>query len=358
VSERGFSLVPSTLVLWLAVVVAAMAACRSESEPPRFPHQVHLAGIPCGTPGTPACLSCVSCHDLARHDSGERSPGARLPDGAVCDRCHRDAHQSRAILAVAPVRPGGEITIDHDKHLAMPEIHGQCVPCHAGVVDPKRSPLPPMSQCFGCHEHQDQWNQGVCTPCHDAAALRRTMPVTFLRHDNAFLRHHGDTMAQSPQAQLCQNCHTQAQCQSCHDVTQDLTIEARRPERIESGQVHRGDFMVRHAIEARSEPARCLSCHTVQTCDSCHAARGVSANVANPVNPHPPEWIGNNTTSPNYHGVAARRDVVSCAGCHEAGPATNCIRCHKVGAYGGNPHPRGWKSSQSESSEMCRYCHG
>ena len=352
-SEARLPSFAGTLVLWVAVVLAAVVACRSESAPPRFPHQVHLAGIPCGAPGKPECLSCVSCHDLARHDSGQR-----LPDAAICDRCHKDAHQSRAILAVAPVRPSGEITIDHDQHLALPEIRGQCVPCHAGVVDPKRSPLPPMSKCFGCHEHQEQWDKGVCTPCHDPAALRRTLPVTFLRHDNAFLRHHGETMAQSPQAQLCQSCHTQAQCQSCHDVTQGLTVEKRRPDAIESGQVHRGDFMVRHAMEARSQPEKCLSCHTVQTCDSCHAARGVSANVANAANPHPPEWIGNNTTSPNYHGVAARRDIVSCAGCHEAGPATNCIRCHKVGAYGGNPHPRGWKSSQSESAEMCRYCHG
>jgi hypothetical protein len=232
------------------------------------------------------------------------------------------------------------------------------VPCHAGVVDPKRSPLPPMSQCFGCHEHAEQWEHGQCTPCHESEALRHTLPVTFLKHDNAFLRHHGDAMAQRQQASLCQNCHTQAQCQSCHDVTQDLTVEARRPDAIESGQVHRGDFMVRHAIEARSQPAKCLSCHTVQTCDSCHVARGVSANVANPANPHPPEWVGTNTSSSNFHGTAARRDILSCAACHEAGPATNCIRCHQVGGYGGNPHPRGWKSARGSDAEMCRYCHG
>lgn len=342
----------STLVLWVTVALAAVAACRSESAPPRFPHQVHVAGIPCGSPGKPQCLSCVSCHEVVKHDSHYR-----LPDAAVCDRCHEDAHKSRAVLAVVPERPSGEIFIDHDKHLAMAEIGGQCVPCHAGVVDSKRPPLPPMSQCFSCHEHEKQWNAGVCTPCHDPAALKRTMPVTFLRHDAAFLRHHGATAAQRENAQLCQSCHTQAQCQSCHDTTQDLTVEARRPERLESGQVHRGDFMVRHAIEARSEPARCLSCHTVQTCDSCHVARGVSANVANPANPHPPEWIGTNTQSSNFHGTAARRDIVSCAGCHEAGPATNCIRCHKVGAYGGNPHPSGWKSARGTDQEMCRYCH-
>lgn len=349
----GVRTLPATLVLWLTVVVAAVVACRNEAAPARFPHQVHLAGIACGAPGKPQCLSCVSCHDVVEHDSKHR-----MPEAQVCERCHKDTHEVRAALVSTPARPTGEIAIDHDKHLAMPEIRGQCVPCHAGVVDPKRSPLPPMSQCFGCHEHSEQWARGQCTPCHEPEALRRTLPVTFLKHDTAFLRRHGDVMAQSSQALLCQSCHTQAQCQQCHDVTQDLTVEARRPERIESAQVHRGDFMVRHAIEARSQPSRCISCHTVETCDSCHVARGVSANVANPANPHPPEWIGTNTSSPNFHGAAARRDIVACAACHEAGPATNCIRCHQVGAYGGNPHPRGWKSSRGTDAQMCRYCHG
>ncbi len=343
----------ATFVLWLTVALAALIACQGASAPPRFPHQKHLTGIACGAPGKPACMNCVSCHSVAENDTNHR-----MPDAAVCDRCHKDAHETRAVLAVAPVRVSGEITIDHDQHLALPEIRGQCVPCHAGVVDAKRPPLPPMSQCFGCHEHQEQWERGECTPCHDPVALRQTMPVSFLKHDTAFLRHHGDVLAQRQQAVLCQSCHTQSQCQQCHDVTQAMTVEARRPEALESGQVHRGDFVTRHAIEARSEPARCLSCHTVETCDSCHVARGVSANVANPQNPHPIGWVGPDTSSPSFHGTVARRSVVACAGCHEAGPATNCIRCHKVGGNGGNPHPRGWKSSQGVDAEMCRYCHG
>ena len=36
----------------------------------------------------------------------------------------------------------------------------------------------------------------------------------------------------------------------------------------------------------------------------------------------------------------------------------NCIRCHQVGSYGGNPHPRGWQSARSPKDSMCRYCHG
>jgi hypothetical protein len=281
-----------------------------------------------------------------------------MPPVSRCETCHRgERRQMQATLAFEPERPYGQIAIDHDQHLALPEIRGQCVPCHAGVVDPSRPALPPMSQCFACHEHQSEWERGQCTPCHTQQDLARTLPVTFLRHDEAFLRHHGSLAAQPGQAQLCQSCHTQNQCQACHDLTQTLAVEARRPERVESRQVHRGDFMVRHAIEARSEPARCLSCHTPETCDTCHIARGVSANRMDARNPHPLEWVGANPASSNFHGPAARRDILGCASCHEAGPATNCIRCHKVGAYGGNPHPRGWRSAREPSNQMCRYCH-
>jgi hypothetical protein len=121
--------------------------------------------------------------------------------------------------------------------------------------------------------------------------------------------------------------------------------------------VHRGDFLTRHAIDALAEPARCLSCHTERDCDSCHVERGVSGNAVGANNPHPPGWVGADTRSSDFHGSHARRDILSCAGCHEQGPATNCIRCHTVGAYGGNPHPSGWQSARGRQSSMCRYCH-
>jgi hypothetical protein len=136
-----------------------------------------------------------------------------------------------------------------------------------------------------------------------------------------------------------------------------LTVERRRPEAIEANFVHRGDFIVRHAIEAQSQPARCASCHTPESCDSCHVASGVSGNRIDARNPHPPGWVGTDTSSSNFHGREARRDVMLCASCHDQGPATNCIRCHKVGAFGGNPHPGGWQSTQSLDSRMCGYCH-
>jgi hypothetical protein len=182
------------------------------------------------------------------------------------------------------------------------------------------------------------------------------LPQTFMRHDESFARHHGQqAMAES---KLCQTCHTQADCQSCHDLNQGLSVERRRPERIEAHFVHRADFITRHAIEAQANPTRCSSCHTSETCDACHVERGVSGGHVGGRNPPPPGWVGSDVGSNSFHGAAARRDIVLCASCHDQGPATNCIRCHKVGAYGGNPHPRGFSSNRGFDSQMCRYCHG
>ncbi len=339
-------------LLSLAVSLAAVLAACTEPRPARFPHRAHLTQLPCDQPGKPTCLTCNSCHAVSRH---ERE--LKLPSAALCDECHgRDRERIHATLGVVPPRPHGEIAIDHARHLAMPEIQGQCVKCHAGVVRPGESDLPPMSQCFSCHEHEQQWQRAECGPCHQAADLRRTPPETFLKHDAAFLRRHGDVLAF--EQSLCKTCHEQRDCQACHDVTQELRVELRAPERIDATFVHRADFMTRHAIEAQAGGARCLTCHSPQSCDACHARRGVSANLLDARSVHPPGWVGNDAGLRSLHGTEARRDIVACAACHDQGPATNCIRCHKVGAYGGNPHPAGWRSARSPNDEMCRYCHG
>lgn len=341
------------LLGWLCLAVClavAFAACQ-RSKDPRFPHVLHLTKLACGKPGQPECLSCVSCHSPA-----QKGRAHKLPNASLCEECHRDdAHEVAKVLETVPERPYGEISFNHDKHLSMGPIQGQCVPCHAGVVRTDEATIPPMSQCFTCHEHEAEWQRGQCAPCHEKRDLQRTMPQTFLRHDAAFMKQHGSDAATQPE--LCQSCHAESDCQACHDMTQGVAVEVRRVEKIEANLVHRGDFMVRHSIEAQSQSARCASCHEPAECDACHVARGVSGNAVGGRNPHPPGWADGNVGGSDFHGTVARRDLLSCAGCHEQGPATNCIRCHKVGAYGGNPHPHGWKSAREPASQMCRYCH-
>jgi bacterioferritin-associated ferredoxin len=281
-----------------------------------------------------------------------------LPVADQCASCHKNAQQvlEQSTIAVDPDYPlGRAIRFTHRTHLDKPEIGGQCVKCHAGVVSEKADAtnFPPMSTCLDCH--RPEFDKGRCTPCHQAEHLRRLQPPTFSRHDTGWIRRHGP-MAKRAEP-VCNQCHTQTQCADCHDQRQTIPIEVRSPEKIEAGFVHRGDFVTRHPIEARSQPATCLKCHSTSSCDSCHVRRGVSANAVGSANPHPMGWVGPDTDSKNHHGRAAKRNILSCAACHDAGPATNCIRCHKVGGVGGNPHPSGWKSSRSEGAAMCRWCH-
>jgi hypothetical protein len=341
----------------LAVAALLLAACTARLWT-RFPHSKHLGTSECGGPGQQPCLSCTTCHAGA----SEEAVAWKKPPAETCESCHRmtEPRYHQALAAKAPGAPppaGKAIHFDHDKHLGMPEIKGQCLKCHQGAVgDTSGRPLfPPMATCLGCHEHQAEFAQNSCSRCHDAADLRGLKPVSFLAHTDGWMRRHAP-FARDAQA-MCSTCHAQAQCDACHDATHSLRADQRAPEAVESTLVHRFDFLSRHALESRTEPARCISCHQKQDCDACHARRGISGASADPRSPHPPDWAAGTFSSSNAHGRAARRDIASCAACHDQGAASNCVRCHKVGGFGGTPHPPGWRSSQQPSAPACTVCH-
>jgi hypothetical protein len=342
--------------LWLLCCLLATSICcclaGCERKVARFEHLQHL-NVECGGPGQPQCLSCSTCHGKVEKTAHETPPWVK-----TCENCHEDGVDlmNRSLrFARAQSERVERIMFPHDKHLALGPIHGQCVRCHAGVVDKEQGPArsPPMSKCLECH--QRDFERANCTPCHIRQELSRLLPQTFLRHNAAWLERHGVSAAR--QANICQSCHSQTWCADCHDQRRGLPIEQRKPDSIERQFKHVGDFLVRHSIEARSRPATCLRCHNSESCDSCHIARGVSAARSGAANRHPIGWMGRDTNAPSFHGRAARRDPLSCMACHDHGPATNCIQCHRVGGGAGNPHPHGWHSNRSVDAPMCRYCH-
>lgn len=338
------------LLAWTSAVVGLLLACQRSEV--RFPHLDHLTAA-CGGPGQPACLTCSSCHGNMDESTQTTPPWVR-----TCTECHENGvslmNRSLRFARAAAERPD-RILFPHNRHLALPRIGGQCVHCHGGVVDPKARHVrsPPMSACLTCH--QRDFEQVNCTPCHIREELSRLEPQTFLRHDAMWLERHG--IAAARQSQVCGACHSATWCADCHDQNRGLLLETRRPDSIERQFKHVGNFLVRHTIEARSRPDTCIRCHSSESCNGCHILRGVSAARLGAVSPHPPGWLGRDRSSRNFHGRAARRDPLSCMACHDNGPATNCIQCHRVGAAAGNPHPSGWKSSRSTHDSMCRYCH-
>jgi hypothetical protein len=349
----------------LAIVGAALVSglgCGA-SMTNRFAHGPHLTGKNCGGPDQPPCATCMTCHAGVR-ESNDKA----FPTVARCASCHKsnagDDGQAVTVKNVtyagpspasAEVQASRAIVFSHKSHMPRPGIREQCVKCHAGAPDDGASGAmyPPMDKCLGCHDQG--FAQGDCRQCHKANDLTKLRPQTFLRHDVAFFRDHGTKATQNQQ--VCTQCHSQSWCNDCHDPSQTLAVETRNMDAIQREMVHRADFVTRHSIEARSAIATCQRCHQPSYCDSCHVARGVSGGANGSRNPHPPGWVGRDTSNPSFHGRAAKRDIVTCAACHDQGPATNCILCHRVGGSGGNPHPSGWSSSRSPQSAMCRYCH-
>ncbi len=341
---------PLTWLTMGALGAAALAAC-DRPPPPRFPHVQHLAEIACGEPGAPACLDCRSCHGSPDAKTGDLPP----PSPLICAPCHGDSPRVRAAAALPPLPGYGMVRFAHAPHLERPEIHGQCMQCHAGTVSarPAAAVLPPMSLCLDCH--QSDFDRATCTGCHPSSDLAQTLPRSFMRHDLAWLTRHGPAAARSPA--VCNQCHAESTCLECHDTTASLRIDERRPEEVLRALPHRADYLSRHAVDARLRTTTCTDCHAPASCDACHVERGVSAGRVGAASSHPDGWVGRDPQSRDFHGRSARRDLLSCAGCHDQGPMTNCIQCHRSGATGGSPHPRRWRAGQSMDQTTCRYCH-
>ena len=346
---KSYSHLLRTLLLLTWLTLGGLAACATMAPAPRFPHKTHLL-----SEGT----NCLTCHKgvLEATTSG----AANLPGYPVCARCHGDQagpqkkyrFDPAVTFAASPERR--RIVFSHQAHAER--TRGQCVRCHRDVqVDvPTPGILPSMQACLeGCH--QRDYDMLVCTRCHRAEDLPHLRPVTDIPHGVDYVPRHMTDAARSPR--LCSTCHQTSWCTSCHDTSTGLRADIQRLDDVNRDYSHRGDFITRHPIEARQNPTRCMRCHQPSSCDSCHVRNHVSGNVAGGVSPHPLGWVGD-ASGADFHGRVARRRIVECAACHDQGPATNCIRCHKVGAYGGNPHPSGWGDDQSRArTDMCQYCH-
>ena len=352
---RGWARAASlALTLGAAMTLTLVVGCGYERGK-RFQHVSHAgAGLACTSchegvfKGLPKVRissadvkdkKCVGCHK--RPHPGKTYSGA-------CVRCHSNAtHDARQ--GVEP----SHIIFEHARHEKV--TRGQCFPCHKAVAThaaPFARLVPSMGTCLTCH--QKDWDSMACGLCHERLDAFPLKPVAEFAHAGDFLKSHGKLGASRPE--LCAQCHTQPYCATCHDPARSkVKLDIRWPTDIEKGFIHRGDWVGRHAIEARATGDTCVRCHSQKECTGCHDRRTVGPGSQR--NPHPAGWVSV-TGGPNLHGLSARREIVACAGCHDNGAASNCVRCHKVGGVGGNPHPPGWKSRLSKTRDpVCRVCH-
>jgi hypothetical protein len=345
----------STIVMLAMLGLGAAAAlvrCTPAPQTPtggRFPHRAHLVKTN---------VDCYTCHGEIRNS--EAVTGFSSPGYEPCKRCHGEkvGPDTKYAFDVTKTYSGTpsprHVVFSHKKHRDV--TTGQCARCHQDVQKDQITPriLPNMANCTNsCHA--DDYAEANCTLCHSASDLTQLRPESDVAHGVDYVpRHQTDAVRARS---LCMACHEEQHCSSCHDTSAGIRAEVRNLDNVHGTYRHEGDFVTRHAIEARSNSTSCVRCHEPSSCDTCHVENNVSGNRLGAATPHPAGWVGSPDSS-DFHGRAARRRIVECASCHEQGPATNCIRCHKVGAYGGNPHPSGWRSGRSKANtETCAYCH-
>jgi Cytochrome c7 and related cytochrome c len=343
-----------TARILLPSLLAALAACSLRPAPPReqarapttFPHEKHGG------------FECTDCHTSTIKSTALGD--AKLPGTAKCEECHERKTAADKARYTPPTRPARqyELRFDHAAHLKrVPKA--DCGACHKELPGPGEpwKATPPMATCTACHNHAVDFAEARCTPCHVSLKRFPLLPVTELAHQGNWLKEHGKLASGS--AESCAACHEQTHCAQCHTpATGPMRPEIRFPEKVESDFIHRADFLSRHQIEAQANPASCRKCHGSYFCDSCHTEQGLTsrAPVVDLRNPHAePDWLTKG--SGNFHGDAARANIVSCAGCHDQGATANCVLCHRSGgAAGVNIHPPGFKRTD-KTKPMCRACH-
>ncbi|MBK9516733.1 MAG: hypothetical protein IPO09_05115 [Anaeromyxobacter sp.] len=356
--------------LLVAVTAAFLAACAAKDTKPAarvdpefvFPHTPHVEGE----------VDCLSCHASIVKDSTleARVRHVALPkkNSDACNGCHDDKEfKDKISKKVIPARTRAfSVRFNHAAHLAKPGV--TCTQCHTALPDPGQEAPPrlSMSACTACHQHQRDFAEARCTPCH-VDLKQYEKPVAAFQHAGDFLKTHGQLAR--PTAESCAQCHEQTYCADCHSAT---TAPGRQavifPEAVQRDFIHRGDYVSRHMIEAGASPASCRKCHGSKFCESCHEQQNrfqPPTSALQPINPHPSGW-GLNKAGGNFHGTAARKNIVACAGCHDNGPTAICINCHKsgdlvpgTGQPMPSPHPASWnkKISDIAKNKMCGACH-
>ncbi|MBK6848614.1 MAG: cytochrome c3 family protein [Proteobacteria bacterium] len=271
----------------------------------RFSHPVHAA----------AGLDCATCHRFAAPASASPAGSARSP------------------------RPGPTAT----------------------------PPYPPMAACTACHAERRAPNR--CATCHltekdgrlvTRFGAERLVPTSAARGDAhlpLFARQHAS--AARAGRDRCLSCHQERDCLSCHAGL------------VRPMSIHGGDYLTAHALDARRDQPRCASCHRSQSfCLSCHQRLGVAQGGHKPTAFRPdtarafhPPGFNAATRGPEHHAWAARRNVATCTSCHTE---QTCLTCHADAARGGggfSPHGPAFARSARcaalarRNPRVCLKCH-
>jgi cytochrome c7-like protein/doubled CXXCH motif protein len=366
---------PAMITVLLAVLVASRAAAQ---QPQRFDHLKHRSLFP----------TCTSCH------SGVEQAGQPLwPDSAQCAACHDGEVQPRVTWQY-PESLRTNLRFSHAAHRAVSAgaTSPACMDCHGEVGAPWMAVQPPVvTRCFACHGLKTAHLAAAdadCATCHLplAQAVRLTradvaaIDTPPSHREPGFARGAGHgRLAAAPGggvAASCATCHARDFCLTCHvDAPEQAVIQALAADprstaiaaQLAPPETHAApDFLKRHG-RVRADVRQCATCHTRESCLTCHAGmarvaaglypagpgRGVGARITRRL---PPSHAGGFA---QRHAAEASARSATCAGCHTR---ADCLACHRPSAASvAGYHPAGFLARHPVAAYSretnCSDCH-
>jgi hypothetical protein len=350
----------------------SLAIYPAQRIPLRFDHAQHLE----------AGADCATCHESARASQSVKD--LNLPGHEQCETCHdipaaREGKPTDPPASCNTCHPGFDATVRKEPaRVDLPAAHLRfshkvhvdrkvdCAVCHGEMKNvglATRQQLPKMATCFECHNGRQASN--ACATCHvtqPSGRLQLTFDSGILRpmqgnplgmdHGPRFEFNHGTRAAVA--RQTCMECHSESSCQQCHDgMTKPLSV-------------HPNDYLTLHPVQARTDSARCESCHRFQSfCAACHERTGVGMDADRSFRPrnmkvHPDYRTWVEVPGPQHHGIVASRDLRQCISCHRE---ESCMSCHSALSVRQqvNPHPDGFgaacKRLAAANDRACLKCH-
>jgi len=347
-----------------------------------FDHWQHRAVFP----------SCAGCH------AGAADPTLALwPAPASCRECH-DGTVERTVEWKAPTQPRpSNLRFTHPKHAkAVAKVAADsvlaCRACHvAPGTDPMQVRRAVVQNCFSCHgirESHFDAPDTACSTCHlplvEVVRLTREsireFPAPASHREPGFAGDLHGKLARSalPVAASCATCHAQDFCAQCHVNAPEVpAIQALVPDprslairaKLEAPATHEDPGFIRHhGRQVRQSAASCASCHTRESCLTCHV--GSPANVQGIPTAGPGRGVGARVERrrPKSHGLDFSRSHAdpasarpqTCAACH-ARP--QCLECHRPSAADAPPgyHPAGFLTTHPVAAysreTSCNDCH-
>lgn len=379
--RRVYSVFLLGIVCLLALTVMGSSRQVDQSKEQRrtvkFSHRFHVreAGVVCTDCHGAAQTSKLATDNLfATHDNCQSCHEEQM--SSKCAFCHTSEDQSTYKATELAKR---DLIFSHELHVSGQKV--ECEKCHTGVDQAEAEvsvQIPGMPTCNTCHN--DVKASNACEGCHfDLAALR---PREHNRTD--FVRQHKIVARLS--TATCATCHTQESCADCHNGSdlvkvnvpgKDL-VSLRSPrlsandrgQGLRLGKVHDLNFRFTHGLAAEGKATECQTCHEQQTfCAACHNAGGnINQGKFMPQSHKQAGFVTTGVgTRGGLHATLAKRDIESCAACHDAqGADPACMLCHADpdGIKGTNPrtHETGFMSGDhgywhTDPGATCYVCH-